>query len=81
MAIAEVGSRDLDHLPEQAELELDQHRCLETGRTGWSHCEHGERSCRNMGNQVYVRHKTADEFQFGKMISGVRIKSKHDRLL
>lgn len=46
MTVGEVAGRDSNHLPEQAELELDQSRCRDTGGTGGRRCAHGDGACR-----------------------------------
>lgn len=47
MAVGPVAGGDPDHLPEEAQLELDQSRGA--GGTGGSRCEHGGRSRGSMG--------------------------------
>ncbi len=58
--IAQVASWDLNLLPEQAQLELDQNRPGESGGTGGSHCGHGWRSC---GRMAWVRELLQKETQ------------------
>lgn len=71
MAVTQVASGDSNHLPEQAELELDQNRRCETGGAGGSHCGHGERSCGGMGFVVRSLQEHYQNYSWSIQISHI----------